>query len=102
MAPDTKPVWAPSLTNDITRSEAGFSIDGGYVTHPRASRIPLDLPCRAQRISPPADRARPVAWRATSSGMAAIANSASPRTALEDRLHDEPNASHVHAQSTSR
>lgn len=34
--------------------------------------------------------------------MAAIANSASPRTALKDELHGEPNASRVHAQSTSR
>ncbi|MBA9057549.1 hypothetical protein HDA42_006727 [Streptomyces costaricanus] len=92
-----------AMSHDITRSQAGFSIDGGhYVTLPRASGIPLDLPPRTQRISPPADRARSVAWRATSSVMAAIANSAFPRTALEGRLHDGPNASRVHAQSTSR
>ncbi|MGX1026962.1 hypothetical protein RKD38_001643 [Streptomyces ambofaciens] len=45
----------------------------------------LACPSRAQCINPPADRARPVAWRATSSVMSAIANLAPPRTALEDQ-----------------
>jgi hypothetical protein len=74
--PLTQNLGAPlSLTNDITGSEVGFSIDGGYVTHPRHPAYRLACPSRAQRINSPADGARPVASRATSSVVAAIANS---------------------------
>ncbi|MGW3550330.1 hypothetical protein ACWDLL_05530 [Streptomyces griseoincarnatus] len=38
----------------------------------------------------------------SSSVMTAIANFSVPEKALEDKLHDVPNASRVHAQSTSR